>query len=78
MRELLEPAAGLGLEQVAGAAGLGHLVTLSRVQRPGLALTGHSYVIAVFRQTAPQDPSNFPFVINDEYAFLNLHHARLF
>ena len=42
MRELLEPSTGLGLRLVAGAAGLDQIVTLSRVQRPGLALTGYT------------------------------------
>jgi HPr kinase/phosphorylase len=40
--ELLEPSAGLGLSLLAGGAGLDHGVTLSRVQRPGLALTGYT------------------------------------
>ena len=41
VRELLGPdAAGLDLKLVAGRAGLDHRVHLSRVQRPGLALTG--------------------------------------
>jgi HPr kinase/phosphorylase len=40
VRELLTPAAGLRLRVVAGRSGLGHTVSLSRVQRPGLALTG--------------------------------------
>ncbi len=41
MRELLEPpAAALGLRLVAGRAGLDREVLLSRIQRPGLALTG--------------------------------------
>jgi HPr kinase/phosphorylase len=39
---MLEPSAGLGLSLVAGGAGLDHGVTLSRVQRPGLALTGYT------------------------------------
>jgi HPr kinase/phosphorylase len=42
VRELLDPAAGLGLTLSAGKAGLDQLVTLSRVQRPGLALTGYT------------------------------------
>ena len=42
VRELLDPAAALGLTLVAGEAGLEHVVTLSRVQRPGLALTGYT------------------------------------
>jgi HPr kinase/phosphorylase len=42
VRELLEPAAGLGLRLAAGEAGLDQVVTLSRVQRPGLALTGYT------------------------------------
>ena len=42
MGELLEPSAALGLRLVAGGAGLDHAVTLSRVQRPGLALTGYT------------------------------------
>jgi HPr kinase/phosphorylase len=42
VRELLEPSSGLGLRLVAGAAGLDQAVTLSRVQRPGLALTGYT------------------------------------
>ena len=45
VRELLEPSSGLGLRLVAGAAGLDHVVTLSRVQRPGLALTGYTEYI---------------------------------
>ncbi|HEU0105749.1 MAG TPA: HPr(Ser) kinase/phosphatase [Vicinamibacteria bacterium] len=45
MRDLLEPSSGLGLRLVAGAAGLDHVVTLSRVQRPGLALTGYTEYI---------------------------------
>jgi len=41
VREVLEVAGpSLGLKLVAGRAGLGHTVELSRVQRPGLALTG--------------------------------------
>jgi HPr kinase/phosphorylase len=40
VRELLDPAAGLRLRLVAGRAGLDRNVHLSRVQRPGLALTG--------------------------------------
>jgi HPr kinase/phosphorylase len=39
---MLEPSTGLGLRLVAGAAGLDQTVTLSRVQRPGLALTGYT------------------------------------
>lgn len=43
VRELLaEAAAGLELRLVAGEAGLGHLILLPRVQRPGLALTGYT------------------------------------
>jgi HPr kinase/phosphorylase len=42
VRELLDPSAGLGLRLAAGEAGLDHVVTLSRVQRPGLALTGYT------------------------------------
>jgi len=42
VRELLEPSSGLGLRLVAGGAGLDQVVTLSRVQRPGLALTGYT------------------------------------
>jgi HPr kinase/phosphorylase len=42
VRELLEPSAGLGLRLAAGQAGLDHVITLSRVQRPGLALTGYT------------------------------------
>jgi len=43
IRELLGPeAAHLGLRLVAGKSGLGHQVLLSRVQRPGLALTGYT------------------------------------
>ena len=42
---MLEPSTGLGLRLVAGAAGLDHIVTLSRVQRPGLALTGYTEYI---------------------------------
>jgi HPr kinase/phosphorylase len=43
VRELLEPEAkALGLRLVAGKAGLGRTVHLSRVQRPGLALTGYT------------------------------------
>jgi HPr kinase/phosphorylase len=45
VRELLEPSTGLGLRLVAGAAGLDQIVTLSRVQRPGLALTGYTEYI---------------------------------
>jgi HPr kinase/phosphorylase len=45
VRELLEPATGLGLRLAAGAAGLDHVVTLSRVQRPGLALVGYTEYI---------------------------------
>jgi len=45
VRDLLEPSSGLGLRLVAGAAGLDHVVTLSRVQRPGLALTGYTEYI---------------------------------
>ena len=45
MRDLLEPSSALGLGLVAGAAGLDHVVTLSRVQRPGLALTGYTEYI---------------------------------
>ncbi len=41
VREILD-AAALDLSLVAGASGLDHLVVLSRVQRPGLALTGHT------------------------------------
>jgi len=41
--EMLEPgASSLQLELVAGRAGLDHRVYLSRVQRPGLALTGYT------------------------------------
>jgi len=41
--EMLEPgAASLQLELVAGRKGLGHRIYLSRVQRPGLALTGYT------------------------------------
>jgi HPr kinase/phosphorylase len=40
VRELLDPTAGLRLRLVAGRAGLDRTVQLSRVQRPGLALTG--------------------------------------
>jgi len=39
---MLEPSTGLGLRLVAGAGGLDQVVTLSRVQRPGLALTGYT------------------------------------
>jgi len=39
---MIEPSSGLGLRLVAGAAGLDQVVTLSRVQRPGLALTGYT------------------------------------
>jgi len=42
VRDLLEPSAALGLRLVAGPRGLDHAVTLSRVQRPGLALTGYT------------------------------------
>ncbi len=43
MRELLDPDAQvLRLTLVAGAQGLGHRLFLSRVQRPGLALTGYT------------------------------------
>jgi HPr kinase/phosphorylase len=42
VRELLEPGTGLGLQLAAGKDGLDHAVTLSRVQRPGLALTGYT------------------------------------
>jgi len=45
VRDLLEPSSGLGLRLVAGAAGLDQVVTLSRVQRPGLALTGYTEYI---------------------------------
>ena len=45
VRELLEPAAALGLRLAAGEKGLDHVVTLSRVQRPGLALTGYTEYI---------------------------------
>ncbi len=42
VRELLAPeASALRLRAVAGRAGLDHAVSLARVQRPGLALTGH-------------------------------------
>jgi len=42
VRELLSPeAASLGLTLAAGAHGLDHEIELSRVQRPGLALTGY-------------------------------------
>jgi HPr kinase/phosphorylase len=40
VRELLAPAASLRLRLAGGRAGLGRTVHLSRVQRPGLALTG--------------------------------------
>jgi HPr kinase/phosphorylase len=40
---LLEPPAeGLQLKLAAGRAGLGHLITLARVQRPGLAVSGYT------------------------------------
>ncbi len=39
---LEEGAAALQLELVAGRVGLDHRVHLSRVQRPGLALTGYT------------------------------------
>ncbi len=40
---LLEPAAeGLKLALAAGRAGLGHVITLARVQRPGLAVSGYT------------------------------------
>ena len=40
---LLEaPAAGLQLKLAAGRAGLGHAITLARVQRPGLAVSGYT------------------------------------
>jgi HPr kinase/phosphorylase len=43
VRELLSPeAAPLRLRLVAGRAGLGHVIHLSRVQRPGLAFTGYT------------------------------------
>jgi len=43
VEELLSPeASGLGLSLVAGRAGLKRAILLSRVQRPGLALTGHT------------------------------------
>jgi HPr kinase/phosphorylase len=43
VRELLSPdAAGLRLRLVAGRGGLDHVISLSRVQRPGLALTGYT------------------------------------
>ena len=45
VRELIDPAAGLGLRLAAGEAGLEHAITLSRVQRPGLALTGYTEYI---------------------------------
>jgi len=45
VRELLDPSAALGLRLVAGAAGLDHAITLARVQRPGLALTGYTEYI---------------------------------
>src|SRR5262249_51953983 len=45
VRALLDPAAGLGLRLDAGDKGLDHVVTLSRVQRPGLALTGYTEYI---------------------------------
>jgi HPr kinase/phosphorylase len=40
VRDLLAPGAGLRLRLVAGRAGLDRMIHLSRVQRPGLALTG--------------------------------------
>jgi HPr kinase/phosphorylase len=40
VRELLLPESGLGLRLTAGRAGLLRTIELSRVQRPGLALTG--------------------------------------
>jgi HPr kinase/phosphorylase len=40
VRELLLPESGLGLRLAAGRAGLLRTIQLSRVQRPGLALTG--------------------------------------
>src|SRR5262245_37971596 len=43
VRELLEPEAkALQLRLTAGKAGFGRSVHLSRVQRPGLALTGYT------------------------------------
>jgi HPr kinase/phosphorylase len=42
VRDLVGPGAPLGLTLVAGARGLDHQVFLSRVQRPGLALTGYT------------------------------------
>jgi HPr kinase/phosphorylase len=40
VRELLRPESGLGLRLAAGRGGLDRTIHLSRVQRPGLALTG--------------------------------------
>ena len=45
VRDLVGPGAPLGLTLVAGARGLDHQVFLSRVQRPGLALTGYTEYI---------------------------------
>jgi HPr kinase/phosphorylase len=45
VRELLSRDAGLGLKLAAGRRGLQHEITHSRVQRPGLALTGYAEYI---------------------------------
>ena len=46
MRAFLEPGAeGLRLKLVAGRVGLDHVITLARVQRPGLAVSGYTEYI---------------------------------
>ena len=45
VRELLGPEASLGLRAVAGQKGLDRAIRMSRVQRPGLALTGYTAYI---------------------------------
>ena len=40
IEQLLAPEAGLDLEVASGRAGLGRLITVPRIQKPGLALTG--------------------------------------
>ena len=39
---LAEKGTGLDLELLEGAAGLDHLVTIPRIQKPGLALAGYT------------------------------------
>ncbi len=42
VESLLDPQSGLGLEVVAGAKGVHRRITGSRIQKPGLALTGYT------------------------------------